>query len=412
MIRRIRRRFIRIALTVLALAMVLVAVVINAANWMNVRGELTETLTTLSESGGSMGRGFGGKGARSRGLQNRLDESRYFTAFIQADGGIALADTSRVTGSTEAELAAIARQALDSGHDSGFSGSYLYTVSARRDGVKEAVFLNCETKLDAVRRLALISAAACAAAVLLAWLLVALFSNRAIQPLIENAAQQKRFITDAGHELKTPLTVISANMDVLSLETGENEWVRSTQKQVANMRGLVNEMIYLSRLDEEDARLQWAAFSLSDAVKETAEPFEGMAEFKGKTLKLTVEEDVRMMGDSAAIKRLVSVLCDNAVKYALEGDAIRLSLKTEGKRAVLTVENGLNAPMDAETLRHLFDRFYRTDASRSKDSGGYGIGLSVARAIAEKHGGDIRAKQTEQGRLRFIARMPLNGSAR
>lgn len=410
MIRRIRRRFIRIALSVLALAMLLVAVVINAANWVNVRGELAETLTTLSESGGSYGRV--GKGKRSRGLQNRLDESRYFSAVALPDGEIHIMDASRETGYTSEELGDIAARALQSGRDSGFSGSFLYRVTTQKNGLRAAVFLNCETKLDAARRLALISAAAWVAGILLAWLLVALFSNRAIQPMIENAEQQKRFITDAGHELKTPLTVISANMDVLSLETGENEWVRSTQKQVANLRGLVNELIYLSRLDEEDAKLQWAEFSLSDAVKESAEPFEGMAEFNGRAFTSDIAPDARMRGDANAVARLVSVLCDNAVKYAPSGDCIALTLRADGKRAVLTVENGLAAPMEPEVMKHLFDRFYRADASRSKGSGGYGIGLSVARAVAEKHGGDIRADQTDEGRLRFVVTLPLNGKSR
>lgn len=409
MIRRIRRRFIRIALSVLAIAMILVAAVINGANWVNVRAELTETLNTLSENGGSAVRGPGGKGKRSRGLQNRLDESRYFSAVALPGGELRLTDTSRETGYDLQELEAVAVRAFQSGRDSGFSGSFLYRLNRQSNGASVAVFLNCETRLDAVRRLALISGAACVAGILLAWLLVARFSHRAIQPMIENAEQQKRFITDAGHELKTPLTVISANMDVLGLETGENEWIRSTRKQVANMRGLVNELIYLSRLDEEDAGLQWAEFSLSEQVSAAAEPFVGMAEFNGKTLRLSVQSGVRMRGDAGAVERLVSVLCDNAVKYAPPGDVIELTLSLDGRRAVLRVENALSEPMAQEALKHLFDRFYRADASRSKASGGYGIGLSVARAVAEKHGGDIRAAQTDAGRLRFTATLPLNG---
>ena len=408
MIRGIRRRFIRIALAVLALAMVLVALVINAANWVNVKGELAETLATLSENGGSVSRGFGMRGRRSRGLQNRLDESRFFTVVLRPGGETALDDVSRETGYTDGELAGIAARALESGRESGFYQGYLFAVKDREGGVRTAVFLNCETRLEAVRRLALISLAACVAGILLAWLLVALFSNRAIRPMIENAEQQKRFITDAGHELKTPLTVISANMDVLALEAGESEWIDSTRKQVANLRGLVGELIYLSRLDEEESGLQWAEFDLTEAVREAAEPFMGMAEFKGKALDYNARQGVRLRGDAAAIRRLVSVLCDNAVKYAPEGDTIALALRAEGRRAVLTVENGLAAPMTPEVLRHLFDRFYRADASRSKDSGGYGIGLSVARAIAEKHGGDIAVKQAGN-RLRFTASLPLNG---
>ncbi len=235
---------------------------------------------------------------------------------------------------------------------------------------------------------------------------MALFSRRAIKPLVENAVMQKQFITDAGHELKTPLTVIAANMDVLALETGENEWVQSTKKQVANMRGLVNELIYLSRLDEEDAKLKREDVDLSKLAREAAEPFVGMAEFSGKSMAVDVEDGVRVTGDAAALHRLVSILCDNAVKYAPEGDAIAVTLKRDRRGVALTTENGLAAPLSPEALTHLFDRFYRADESRSRESGGYGIGLSVARAIAEKHGGRLAARQSEDARrIRFTCRL-------
>lgn len=396
MIRGIRRRFIRIALAVLALAMVLVVGIINAANWINVRSELWETMANLGENGGQPGK----RGAGSRHMRNMLDESRFFSVAVLPDGACVLNDTSRVTGVDSGELTRVAEKTLASGRASGFVEDYLFAVTEQRGG-RTALFLNCETKLDRVRRLALISALACVVCVLLAWLLVALFSSRAIRPLVENAIRQKQFITDAGHELKTPLTVISANMDVLSLETGENEWVRSTQKQVANMRALVNELIYLSRLDEEDARLQRAEIDISKLVREAAEPFVGMAEFSGRAVALDVEDGLTLSGDEGMLKRLVSILCDNAVKYAPEGDVIAVRLKRGGKSVLLSTENGLSKPMDDETLRHLFDRFYRADPSRSKESGGFGIGLSVARAIAEKHGGTIRAGQ-KGGRLAFV----------
>ena len=412
MIRRIRHRFIRIALLVLALAMVLVAVTINAANWISVRAELSETLEALSQSqaeGRQGAGGFGMRGMRSRGLRNRMSESQFFTVVQDGDGEVWVRGNSRQSEYTTEELSALARRALQSGRAGGFAEDWLFSVTDAGDGTRGAIFLNCQTRLGAVRALALISGAACLGAILLAWLLVALFSRRAIRPLIENAAQQKRFITDAGHELKTPLTVISANMDVLALETGDNEWIRSTQKQVSNLRGLVGELIYLSRLDEEDYALARAEVDLPAVLRDEAEPFAAMAEFAGKSLAVTAEDGLRVTGDEAALRRLISVLLDNAVKYAPEGDAIAVSLRGNGRKAALAVENGLKAPMDEDTLKHLFDRFYRADASRSRESGGYGIGLSVARAVAERHGGSIRARQTEAGRLRFVALLPLGG---
>jgi signal transduction histidine kinase len=398
----------RIAISVLALAMVLVAVIINGANWVNVRSELYETLGFLEEmqaQKGAMGPGPRGdlptrRGNPSRHLRNMANESRFFSVTVGDDGSCALGDTTHVSEEDADSLVELATRALAGGRTSGFWGDYLFRVNGQ-SGERVALFLNCETKLTRVRLLALISAVACAGCVLLAWLLVGLFSSRAIRPLVESAIQQKQFITDAGHELKTPLTVISANMDVLTLETGENEWIRSTQKQVANLRGLVGELIYLSRLDEEDAKLQKTEVDLSKLVAESAEPFVGMAEFAGKTLNVDVEDGVHMTGDGAMLGRLVSILCDNAVKYAPEGDTIAVILARSRKGIMLITDNAVLQPMSDETLRHLFDRFYRADASRSRESGGYGIGLSVARAIAEKHGGSIRVRQTPEGRVRF-----------
>lgn len=408
MIRGIRRRFMRIAIGVLALAMVLVAAIINGANWVNVRSELYETLGYLEEmqaQKGNMGPGPRGdlpvrRGNPSRHLRNMAYESRFFSVTVGDDGTCALEDATHVSEEDADSLVELATKALAGERTSGFWGDYLFKVDGQ-SGKRVALFLNCETKLTRVRRLALISAVACGGCVLLAWLLVGLFSSRAIRPLVESAIQQKQFITDAGHELKTPLTVISANMDVLTLETGENEWIRSTQKQVANLRGLVGELIYLSRLDEEDAKLQKVDVDLSKLVVESAEPFVGMAEFAGKTLNVDVEDSVHVTGDGAMLGRLVSILCDNAVKYAPEGDTIVVTLARSRKGIMLATDNAAQQPMSDETLRHLFDRFYRADASRSRESGGYGIGLSVARAIAEKHGGSIRVRQTPEGRVRF-----------
>jgi signal transduction histidine kinase len=267
--------------------------------------------------------------------------------------------------------------------------------------------MSCETRLAAVRTLLLISGLACVAGILLAWLTMSLISSRAIQPMIQNVIRQKQFITDAGHELKTPLTVISANMDALSLTVQKNEWIEDTQKQVSNMRGLVNNLIYLSRMDEEGAHLQKEDLNFSELVTEQAESFQGMAEFMGKSFRLAVRKDIRLTGDRDALKRLISQLCENAVKYAPEEDTIELSLNQEGHMVRLVSENGLTEPLSPENLKHLFDRFYRPDLSRSRESGGYGIGLSMARAIMERHDGRIYAEQTGLGRIRFVCEFPV-----
>lgn len=428
--KQIRIRFIRIALLALSLAMLLVAGAINAVHIVSTFNEQRETLQYLTDNQNNFskkkqGGAFGGdnqkkefpatedsfqqsgKNNHNHHMQAALEESRYFIAIQNTDGDLLLGTGYKETDYTEEELLAIAGRVFSSGEESGAIGNYLYRVTERDDGFKTAVFLNCESKRNEIIWLALISLFACAAGILLALILVSLLSKKAIQPMMENIERQKQFITDAGHELKTPLTVISANMDVLSMDIGQNEWVQGTQKQVANMRKLVNALVYLSRMDETDSHLEKSVVDLSKAVQDVAAPFEGMAEFNGKDLILHIEEDIKVNGDEAALRRLVSTLCENAVKYAPEDSEIQISLTQSGKSVVFTTENAMKEPLSEEALSHLFDRFYRGDESRSKEeNSGFGIGLSIARAITEKHGGTIKAKIVDSNRLQIICRLP------
>lgn len=407
MIRRIRKRFIRIAMLVLTLTMLALAFTINIANWIRVRTELSETIGYLTDNllrTGEGREGAGGKRGKQKRLLGRLSESRYFSVTVREDGTVSLGDLSHENQEMSDELLETAQDAIGSGHTGGFFRDYLISPAGTHESSSVYLFLNCESKLDSIKILALISAATCLAGFLLAWFLVSLFSLRAIHPLIENAVRQKQFITDAGHELKTPLTAISANMDVLELDIGENEWIRATRQQIAGMGALIKEMIYLSRMDEDDSGLEMADFNLSKVVLEIAEPFEGMAEYTGRNMKLNVQDNLYIHGNEAAVQRLVSILCDNAVKYAPEGDEILLELSKEGKQICLMTENAQSEPLPPDELKHLFDRFYRGDKSRSKESGGFGIGLSVARAVMEKHGGTIQAVITQEGRMRILCK--------
>lgn len=412
MIRKLRRRFIRIALVALTAAMVLVAGIVNAANWFSVRRELTETLSFLSEnstmSREDMGRRMDGKNRHAR---NLVSESRWFSAHVDQDGtlrNINLASIPDLDGQTASALAA---QAVSrNSARPAFLQDYLYIVRDNPRGGQTALFLNCETKLAAVRTLAWISALACAGGILLAWLFVTLASRKAIEPTVRNMERQKQFITNAGHDLKTPLTVISTNMELLQMEQPDNPWVKSTQRQTAQMRHLVDELVYLSRMEEESAPLAMETFRIAPLLRETAEPFAAMAEYQGKTMTTVADDCLTVLGDRASVQRLLSTLLDNAVKYAPEEGSITVSVRGEGRFVRLTAANDVAEPLTEEQCRRLFDRFYRADPSRSRDGqGGFGIGLAIAAAIAEKHGGSISAAM-EGGRLVFTCKLPKGGN--
>ena len=178
---------------------------------------------------------------------------------------------------------------------------------------------------------------ACRRGLLLVFALVVLFSGRAIAPYLRNLAAQKQFITNASHELKTPLTAISTSADVLAMESGENEWVQNIQSQSGRLSRRISSLVTLCRLDEENPFPERTEFSLSDAVWEIAEPFSSLAAAKGKEYTQYIEDGITITGGRTAIGRLVSILLDNAIKYSADCGVIRLHVCRSGKRAEIEV---------------------------------------------------------------------------
>ena len=412
MIKKLQRRFIRIALVALTAAMVMVIAIVNAVNWFSVRRELTETLSFLAENNTMSREDMGGRmDGRNRHARNLVSESRWFSAFLDSRGTLLNINRTNIPDLDKQTASLLVTQAVSqAGTRSAFLQDYLYVVQGNALGGQTVLFLDCETKLAAVRTLAWISVLACLGGILLAWLFVTLASRKAIEPTIRNMEQQKQFITNASHELKTPLTVISTNMELLQMEHPDSQWVRSTQRQTAQMQHLVEELVYLSRMEEENAPLTMEILSVAPLLEETAEPFMAMAEYQGKSMEMDAEKDLTLRGDRASIQRMLSTLLDNAVKYAPAESSIRVNARGEGRHIVLTVSNDVQQPLTAEQCRQLFDRFYRADPSRNKKKqGGFGIGLAIAAAIVQKHGGTISAAM-ENDRLVFTCRLPKGGN--
>ena len=234
-------------------------------------------------------------------------------------------------------------------------------------------------------------------------MLVVLLSRRAIDPVVRASEQQKQFITDAGHELKTPITVIATNLRVLEMEVGQQKWIDKARAQTKKLRELVQSLITLCKYDEETSPQHPQTFAVSEAVTDTAESFADFAQSKGHAISLAVAPGLSYCGDEAAVRQLVSILLDNAVKYAAPETEIRISLEQIKRGVKLTVTNTCDQPPEGD-LNRLFDRFYRPDASRTAATGGFGIGLSIAKSIAEAHRGQIRAS-TQGTAISFIAEL-------
>ncbi len=277
---------------------------------------------------------------------------------------------------------------------SGFLGEYRYSVVQQDDGTVRCVFLDCSRDLGNFASFLTASVAISLVGLVLVLVLVFVLSKVAIRPIVESYQKQKAFITDASHEIKTPLAVISAANEVQEMENGETEWSRSIAEQVKRLSGLTEQLVMLARMDEGASRFAKEDVDLSELVEEMAEPFYQLAEQRGKTLKNDIAAGVRVQGDVSALSQVVELLLDNATRYAKDGTQILLQLRKHGRKVQLRVSNEVEH-MPKGNLDKLFERFYRDDASRSSQTGGSGVGLSVVRSIAEAHGGT--AKATAQG---------------
>jgi len=221
--------------------------------------------------------------------------------------------------------------------------------------------------------------------VFIAWLL----SIWAVKPVRISFEKQRRFVGDASHELKTPLSVISTNMDVLVSEIGENKWTEYIQHEINRMSNLVKDLLYLAKSDDSKENFQFSEFNLSRTVMSVALPFETTLFESNKKFVLEIQENVNMLGIKQRIEQLVAILLDNAIKYSDEGGEIKLSLKSNGSKRLISVYN-TGEGISADNQKLIFERFYRIDSSRNRKTGGFGLGLSIAKNIVDLHKGKIQ----------------------
>lgn len=392
-----------------AVVLTLIITIINAANYASVVSDADRLLDILSSNAGvfpesdSMPRPQDEPGEPSGGSRMKSPEepfeTRYFTVTIDSGGNAETVDTSRIAAVSQQEARELAPKLYKNRGKSGFEGSYKYRAVTDENGTMY-IFLDCGRSMESFYSFLWASAGVSATGLILVFLIVLFISKYAVAPIARSYEKQKQFITDAGHELKTPLTIIDANAEVIEMESGESEWSRSIRNQVGRLSRLTEQLITLSRLDETDGRIEKQRFSLSDAVGEAAQPFFTVAAAAGKTLTVQAEEGLSFNGSEKSVANLVSLLLDNAVKYSSDGSEIKLTLKARGRKRVLTVKNKVDC-IEKGSHNILFERFYRADSSRSSQTGGSEIGLSVAKALVQAHGGRISAFSRDGSTIEF-----------
>lgn len=260
-----------------------------------------------------------------------------------------------------------------------------------------AVVLDARSEKEALNSTYIVSTSICLSAFVLITTFSFLFSKKVIRPYEKNYESQRRFLTDASHELKTPLAIISANLDVLESENENNKWVNSSQEQISRMRNLINEMVSLNKIEELNGNTKKEKFNMSDSLLEAIESYESLSIDNNIKFTYNVPENIIYDGDESLILKLYGIFLDNAFKYVSKDGWIDISLKDNKKKVVLIFSNSVE-DVDEEKLKYCFDRFYTLDESRSKSRSGFGIGLSIAQAIVKEHNGEIKTYLKENNK--------------
>lgn len=405
MIRKLQRKFVLIAMLSAFSVVFAIMLSLNLLYIYQTNVEVRSTLDTLAENNGQFPDKLDKIIAGIFGVDVASPETPYKTRYfvVQTDvaGNVRYISLDNIAAITMKDALSLSYNALDKGSAYGTDGIYKYVISEKYYG-KLLIFVDCREQLE-MRSFLLISSGVLMVSVLcVLFALIYFFSKRAMKPVAESYEKQKQFITDAGHEIKTPLAIISASTDVLEMCGESNEWIDSIKNQTKRLDKLVKNLITLSRMDEEKPKVEFKVFSISDAVIESAESFEAPAQAQNKRFELNIQPGLAYNGDEGGIRQLVSILCDNAIKYSDDGGYICVTLAKRGKNVILDVFNTCDG-IQTDNLDKLFDRFYRADASRSRQTGGFGIGLSIAKATVQAHKGKITAASSDGKSVNFTA---------
>lgn len=411
MFKRSRRRIVASILATLVLLLFGTICVIYLASYADMTNKNQWLLKQYVETYSLSGKGEPDASARepasgTRVPPPRLELSTFYSVALSKGGELLKADTADVASIDEAALVQLAAEIIESGRTEGVEQNLIYRA-ADKGGYDLVAFLDNtvmrENTATLINYTLIFGSAALAPLFFLArWL-----AGRIVAPLEESYRRQKQFVSDAGHELKTPVSVVGANLELLHREIGENQWLSNIQYENERMSGLISQLLELARTENISPPME--PLDMSRLVWGETLPFEAIAYESGLRLELEIAEGVHLCGNGVQLKQLVAILLDNAIRHGAPGGTVSLALREEKNCAVLsTVNDGEEIPPDQR--QNLFERFYRADASHS-DGRHYGLGLAIAKAIVLAHRGSIHV-HCRDGKVEFSAALPLHGRSR
>ena len=405
MFKSLRKKFVATAVGSVAVVIAILAIALNFINFNKLEERIDTTLLDASRSQALI-KIFAEDGddlVITKNSSSATEYNGFSIAKVDNNGRIikAYRDDSLIADQDALQSKVI--EALGKGKSSGFIGSYRF-LKVETDVGNLILFLNCQRELDSYESFVKNSVLISIGVIISVLVLIILVSKRVIAPIQETYLKQKQFITGASHELKTPLAIISSNADVLEMMNGDSKWTTNIHNQVDRLTSLVNSLVVFSRMEEKDT-VERTNFDLTETLKSRIEDFDELANFQKKYIVTNIDENLNYYGEKDSIIQLMDILLENAIKYAPEDSDISVKLNKNRKHATLKVSNKANVKKG--DLSKVFDRFYRLDESRNSSIKGYGIGLSMAQLIAEKHKETIQAYAPEDGIFKIEMRFTL-----
>lgn len=394
MIKSLKRKFIFSAFIIMTIVM---AIILGLVNFFMYSQTIKRTENMLSFL---VNNDFSNRSEEHKNINNNSGQFKLFPSFdykdnlntfvvtIDNDGNISEYSDRLHTSFTQEEKYELSNKIINENSEKGIYDEFYYLLNKKENKTILAV-TDISQQQAMLKQLLIISFIIYIVSICVVILIALFLSNWVIRPAKTAIQKQKQFIADASHELKTPLTIIKSNADVLESELGENKWVGYIQSESLRMSELVNDMLYLAKYD--DNKFDIYEFDLSSAVTQASLPFESIAFEKEVKFDTYITPGINYTGDKKAMKQLITILLDNALKNTEKNGKVEINLTTNKKNILIKVSN-TGVPIPKDDLEKIFDRFYRYDNARSRKNGGFGLGLSIANAIVTKSGGTINVR--------------------
>lgn len=409
-VRRMRLRITGVAMVAVTAGLALMVACANLFNWNDMCGRVDSVMDYVVETDGDLAQldydydaHPSMSGLAYEALLEMQYDACYFTVTLDADGDVAGSNMNSIVSVSDDQAAELAQGERDGGGSEGFKGSYRYRVvpgdgsAEGSDGSVTIFFLYTYSELQAFRAFRRASVVMGVVGLLAFAAVVVPFARTATRPVEEAQARQRRFVTDASHELRTPIAIIQSAVDVIEIEGGESEWTKSIHNQTRRLEDLTNKLVALAKADEGARSLAIADADLSQMALQIAEDFEPVSQDQSKPLSADIAQGVHCQADAGMLEQVLSILLDNAFKHSPDGAHVSLSVgeaehgRGKGRARVAVTNDAEGVP--AGEHPEFFGRFYKADASRAYEAagGGHGIGLAVVRAVAQAHGGSVTA---------------------